>query len=138
MGGLRKYLGFDRRRHARTPAAVEVEFYIWDTINQKPRTGKVKGRLTDISPEGACLQTNHTLIEGHHILLDEDQEGKTPLIVDLPSATEGDPWTAKAQVLWYNRVETGRPFRFDVGLKFLDLSTAELERLKTLLSSLDT
>jgi hypothetical protein len=115
-----------------------VEFHVWDTVNQKPRTGNVRGRLTDISTEGACLQTNHTLIEGHHILLDDDQEGKTPLALTLTSPKEQDPWTIKAQVLWYNRVETERPFHFDVGIKFVDLSTLERENLRALLASLPT
>jgi hypothetical protein len=136
--GIRKYLGLERRRHSRHSAIVEVEFHVWDTVNQKPRTGHVRGRLTDISIEGACLQTNHTLIEGHHILLDDDQDGKTPLVLTLTSPTEQDPWTIKAQVLWYNRVETARPFHFDVGLKFVDLSTMEREHLRALLASLST
>ena len=136
--GIRKYLGLERRRHSRQPASVEVQFHVWDAVNQKERTGKVRGRLTDISPEGACLQTNHTLIEGHHILLDDDQEGKTPLILTFPSSTHQESWSIRAQVLWYNRVETSRPFHFDVGLKFVALSSTERENLHVFLNSLGT
>ncbi|MBT8407186.1 MAG: PilZ domain-containing protein, partial [Deltaproteobacteria bacterium] len=114
--GLKKYFGLDRRSHSRYPAAVDVEFKVWDTDKQEPRTGKVQGRLTDISSIGACLQTNHMLIEGYHLLLDNDPGGKTPLAVALPSASGEDSWTIKAQVLWYNKIEGERKFQFDVGL----------------------
>jgi hypothetical protein len=116
-------------------AAVDVEFHVWDAARQKPRTGKVPGRLTEISLEGACLQTNSILIDGHHILRDKDLEGETPLVLDLPPAGEGVSWSIKAQVIWYNRDETSRPFQFDVGLRFLDLSEPERENLKSLIKS---
>ena len=133
---LKKYLRLDRRRHSRYPTTVDVEFHIWDAINQQPRTGKIQGRLTDISPLGACLQTNQTMIEGHHILLDNDPEGKTPLVLSLPSPPETDDFAVKAQVQWYNKIENGRRYQFDVGLHFVDLSPAERQDLGTYLKSL--
>ena len=134
--GLRKYFGLDRRSHSRYPAAVDVEFQVWDADKQEPRTVKVQGRLTDISPIGACLQTNHMLIEGYHLLLDNDPGDKTPLAVSLPSASGEDSWTIKAQVLWYNKIEAERKFQFDVGLNFVDVSPSEKENLYALLKSL--
>ena len=134
--GLKKYLGLERRSHSRYPAAVDVEFQVWDSDKQEPRTGKVRGRLTDISPIGACLQTNQTLIEGYHLLLDNDPGGKTPLVVSLPSASQESQWTIKAQVLWYNKIESERRYQFDVGLNFVDLSSTERENLRALLNSL--
>ena len=133
--GLRKYLGLDRRSHNRYPVAVEVEFQIWDDVTQKPRTEKVRGRLTDISPIGSCLQTNHMLIEGYHLLLDNDPSGHTPLVLTLPSSSGEDQWDIKAQVLWYNKVEGERRYQFDVGLTFVDVSSSERENLNTLLRS---
>jgi hypothetical protein len=133
---LKKYLGLDRRRHSRYPVAVEVEFQVWDVVKQEPRTGKVPGRLSDISPVGACLQTNRTLIEGYHLLLDNDPQGKTPLVFSLPSSSEEEPWTIKAQVIWYNKIEAERPYQFDVGLKFVDFSPSDQRNLKNLLDSL--
>ena len=134
--GLKKYFGLDRRSHSRYPAAVDVEFQVWDVDKQGPRTKKVQGRLTDISPIGACLQTNHMLIEGYHLLLDNDPTGKTPLAIALPSASGEDPWTIKGQVLWYNKIEAERKFQFDVGLNFVDVTPSEKENLHALLRSL--
>ena len=134
--GLKKYLGLERRKHSRYSAAVDVEFQVWDSAEQKPRTDKIQGRLTDISPIGACLQTNHMLIQGHHLHLDNDPAGNTPLVLTVTSSGEEEPWTIKAQVLWYNKFESERKHSFDVGLSFVDVSQTEREKLLSLLRSL--
>ena len=134
--GIRKYFGLERRKHSRFSAAVDVEFQVWDSVEQKPRTDKVQGRLTDISPIGACLQTNQMLIQGHHLHLDNDPAGNTPLVLTLSSSGEGEPWTIKAQVLWYNKFESERKHQFDVGLSFVDVSQTEREKLTSLLREL--
>ena len=135
---LKKYLGLERRQLARHTAGVEVEFYVWDGAQKKPRTGKASGRLTEISLEGACLQTNSILVDGHHILRDNDLEGGTPLVVDLPPSAEGVPRSLKAQVIWYNRNVSNRPFQFDVGLKFIDIPESERQHLRDLMKSTST
>jgi c-di-GMP-binding flagellar brake protein YcgR len=127
-----KYLGLERRRFTRHSASVEVEFRVWDAVAKLPRTGKVRGRLTDISLNGACLQTNHTLIEGHHLFLDNDLEGNTPLVLSLPAEGEPTPWTLEAQVLWYNRSSLERKYQFDVGLQFAKLTPEQRQRLEAL------
>ena len=134
--GLKKYLGLERRKHSRYSAAVDVEFQVWDSAEQKPRTDKVQGRLTDISPIGACLQTNQMLIQGYHLHLDNDPAGNTPLVLTVSSSGEGEPWTIKAQVLWYNKFERERKYQFDVGLSFVDVSQTEREKLTSLLREL--
>ena len=133
--GLKKYLGLDRRQLPRHTAGVAVEFFVWDARQQKPRTEKLSGRLGEISYEGACLQTNNILIDGYHILRDNDPEGETPLVVDLPPSAEGVPFSIKARVIWYNRNAANRPFQFDVGLKFFGVSETERQRLKDLIKS---
>ena len=136
--GIRKYLGLERRRHLRYSAVVDVEFQVWDSVEEKPRTHKVQGRLTDISPIGACLQTNHMLIQGHHLHLDDDPAGNTPLVLTISSSGGGDPWTIKAQVLWYNKFERQRKYQFDVGLSFVNVSQTEKEKLISLIRSLSS
>ncbi|MEJ2428140.1 MAG: PilZ domain-containing protein [Deltaproteobacteria bacterium] len=92
--------------------------------------------LTDISPIGACLQTNQMLIQGHHLHLDNDPAGNTPLVLTISASGEGEPWTIKAQVLWYNKFERERKHQFDVGLSFVDVSQTEREKLTSLLREL--
>lgn len=133
--GLKKYLGLERRQLPRHTGGVDVEFYVWDAVQHKPRTGKISGRLTEISLEGACLQTNNIIIDGHHILRDNDLEGETPLVIEFPPSPEGVPRSLKAQVIWYNRTATNRPFQFDVGLKFHDISETERQHLRDLIKS---
>jgi hypothetical protein len=135
---LKKYLGLERRKLPRHTAGVPVEFFVWDAAQQKPRTGKLSGRLGEVSLEGACLQTNSILIDGFHILRDNDLEGETPLVVDLPPSAEGIPCSIKAQVMWYNRNALHSPFLFDVGLKFLDISETERQRLRDLIKAAST
>ena len=132
---IRKYLGLERRRFTRHSASVEVEFHVWDAVAEQPRTGKVRGRLGDISLNGACLQTNHTLIEGHHLLLDNDLEGNTPLVLSLPAEGEGTPWTLQAQVIWSNRGAAERKYQFDVGLQFVKLTAEQRQHLEALCKS---
>ncbi len=132
---MRKDSGPDRRRTTRNAASMDVEFHIWDTVEKKPLTRKVPGRLTNISSKGACLQTSHTLIDGHHLMRDDDVEGATPLVLDLPPGSDGAPFTLKAQILWYNRISPEGPFHFNVGLKFFELSPAERKQLETLIRS---
>ena len=136
--GLKKYLGLERRQLPRHTAGVAVEFFVWDAGQKKPRTGKLSGRLGEISLDGACLQTNNILIDGFHILRDNDLEGETPLVVDLPPSADGIPCSIKARVIWYNRNTLNRPFQFDVGLKFLDVSETERQRLRDMIKSAST
>jgi hypothetical protein len=136
--GIRKYLGLERRRFTRYTASIDVEFHIWDAVGQRPRTKKVPGRLTDISLQGARLQTNHTLIEGHHLFLDDDVAGNTPLILSLPEESEGKPRTLQARALWYNRSASARQYSFDVGLQFINLSPDQRQYLEAILTAATT
>jgi len=128
-------LGPNRRILARNAAAIDVEFHVWDAVEKKPLTRKVPGRLTNISPKGACLQTMQTMIDGYHLMLDDDIEGGTPLVLDLPPTLESASITLKAQVQWYDRVPGEDPFRFHVGLKFVDVSPPERKQLEDLIRS---
>jgi len=125
----------DRRSVSRDAAAIDVEFHVWDAVEKRPLTRKVKGRLTNISPRGACLQTSQPLIDGYHLMRDKDIDGGTPLILDLPASPEGVPFTIKAQVLWYNRIVPEGTFHFNLGLEFVEVSSAEQKQLENLIRS---
>ncbi len=132
---MRKDSSPDRRGLTRDVASMEVEFHVWNAAEKRPLTKKVPGRLTNVSSKGACLQTNQTLIDGYHLMLDDDIEGGTPLILDFPPSPDGTPLTVKAQVLWYNRGPAEEKFRFNVGLKFMDLFPPERKQLESLIKS---
>lgn len=129
-----KYLRLEHRFFPHPTVPIDVEFQILDEEGKKPRTHKVPGRLTDISLKGARLQIPSTLIEGYHLLRDNDLEGKTSLILDLPPSS-GNPVSLKAKVLWYNRVESQPKFPFDVGLKFIDVSETGRKQIEAILRS---
>jgi c-di-GMP-binding flagellar brake protein YcgR len=133
--GLKNFFGLERRQEPRHEVAVDVEFQVWDESTLKPLTRKCSGGLTNISLEGACLQTNHILIAGHHLMIHNDVEGKTPLILEVPFSAAGEaaPRRIKAQVVWYKKAGEERRFQFDVGLKFVGLSDEDQKNLQRFL-----
>ena len=132
---MKRDSGPDRHDHSSNAAFLDVEFHVWNAAEKRPLTRKVQGRLTNISPKGACLQINQTLIDGYHLMLNDDTGGCTPLVLDLPPSPEGAPFTIKAQILWYNRIPPGGAFHFNVGLKFIDLSPSDRKQLENLTRS---
>ena len=123
----------ERRSLARSAVSIDVQFHVYDSAEKKPLTRKVPGRLTNISAKGACLETSQTLIDGYHLMLHDDIDGGTPLLLDLPAGGDGSPFTLKAGVLWYNRIPGGTDFRFSVGIKFVDVSPEEKKQLENLI-----
>ncbi len=137
MMAFKKFLGLERREHPRCDIAVDVEFHVWDEVSRKPLTEKYAGGLTNVSLLGACLQTNHILIAGHHLMIHNDVEGKTPLFIYIPSAIPGESpsWKIKANVVWYKKAGEERKFLFDVGLEFIDVTEDDRKNLKALMQS---
>ena len=135
MKGLKRYIRRERRRDPRHPISMEVEFYVWDAAKGKARTGKARGCLTAVSMKGACLQTDHLQMEGHHLFLDDDPRGKTLLAVEMPSPAEEKPWVIQAKIISYDKVPTRRKHQFDVRLRFVNPSETDLKNLEMLIKS---
>ena len=135
MKGLKKYIRRERRRDPRHPVATDAEFYVWDTIIQKPRTGRAQGYLTDISMKGACLQTNHLQMKGHHLLLDNDPQGKTVLAIEMPSPSGEKPWVIQAKVISYDKFPDRPQYQFDVRIQFVNTSPGDLKNLDQLIKT---
>ena len=134
--GWRKYFALALCRQHRYPIAIDVEFYVWDGVVEKPLTGKAAGRLVDISIKEARLQTNTVRIGNHHLIINNNLEGKTPLILEFPLSPEGMPWALKSQILWYNRISVQGKFKFEFGVGFFYISTTQQERLESFLKSI--
>lgn len=136
MKALKKFFRQERRRYPRHPIYTEVDFYIWDTVSRRPRTDRVRGCLTAVSIKGACLQTNELLIEGHHLLLDNDPFGKAVLMIEVPSSSGAPAWKVQADVISYNKRTERRRYQFDVRLQFVNLSSIEMKNLEQWIRSL--
>lgn len=134
----RKYLGLERRQELRPPVAIDVEFYIWNEIAEKPVTGKAAGRIINISGKGACLKTDTVRIEGHHLVINNNLEGKTPLIIEFPLSPEGTTCSLKSQILWYNRNGDEDGFKFEYGIQFIDLSPTQQKCLQALITKISS
>jgi hypothetical protein len=135
MDKLRKILRLDRRRTPRYVTAIKTNFYVFDAVEGRPHTAKVPGRLSNISRKGACLQTDHVQIGNYHLLRDMERDGKTLLILDLPSSADGKTWSVQAKVLSYDRFVEKLQFQFDVRLQFVNLSEAAQQNLGALLKT---
>ncbi len=136
MASLKKFLGLEGSLHLQRTRTLDVTFYIWDEDSQKPLTGKASGILSRLNMKGASLQTGTIILGGHHLLLHNSQEGKTPLVLEMPPLPEAASWILKTQIVWYNRVSgAGSRFPFEVGLKFLYLSPEEEQNLRALIKS---
>lgn len=136
MKALKKFLRKERRHHPRHPIYTEVEFYIWDTVTRRPRPNRAKGCLTAVSVKGACLQTNELLIGGHHLLLDNDPEGKAVLMIENPSSSGEPAWKVQANVISYNKRPERRRYQFDVRLQFVNLSSEEMKNMEKWIRSI--
>lgn len=131
--GWRKYFALERRRQHRYPTGIDVQFYVRDRATKKPLTPKVTGRLVNISRKGTCLQTNTVRIGYHHLVVNNDLEGKTPLILEFPPSSEGIPWRLKSQILWYNKIGIEGEFKFKFGIGFVDIPSSEQKHLESLI-----
>ncbi len=128
----------DRRSLARNAGSIDVQFHVYDSAEKKPLTRKVPGRLINISTKGACLETSQTLIDGYHLMLHDDVDGGTPIILDMPAGGEEGPFALQARVLWYNRIPGETHFHFRVGIKFIEVSPVEKKQLETLIRTATT
>jgi hypothetical protein len=128
----------ERRSENRKAASIDVQFHVYDTAEKRPLTRKVPGLLVNLSAKGACLEIGQPMIDGYHLMRDDDAEGATPLILDLPASGDGSPFTLKAKVLWYNRIPGETQFRFRVGIKFIDVSPEEKKLLENLIRTATT
>jgi hypothetical protein len=136
MKALRKFLRQERRRYPRHSIYTEVEFYIYDTVNRSPLPDRARGCLTALSIKGACLQTNELLIGGHHLLLDNDPDGRAVLMIEIPSSSGGPALKVQANVISYNKRTEKRRYQFDVRLQFVNLSSAEIKNLEKWIRSI--
>lgn len=134
--GCRKYLALERRRQPRYPIAIDAEFYVGDKVTKNPLTAKVTGRLVDISGEGARLQTNAVRIGYHHLVISGGLEGKSAVILEFPTSSEGMPWILKTQILWYNTIGAEGEFKFEFGIVFVDISLNQKKCLESVIKSI--
>ena len=128
----------ERRSENRKTASIDVQFHVYGVAEKRPLTRKVPGVLVNLSVKGACLEIGQPMIDGYHLMLHDDIEGETPLILDLPASGDGSPFTLKARVLWYNRIAGGTQFHFRVGIKFIDVSPEEKKNLENLIRTATT
>ena len=83
--------------------------------------GEGEREVQDISMGGVRVFTDDQHQLGEHLELE----------LFLP---EGEGVTLDTQVVWVDALEPGAPARFEVGLRFVELSEADARRLEAVLS----
>lgn len=135
ISGWRKYFPLERSKQLRYPIAINVEFYIWDGVTNKPLTTKGTGRLVSISRKGARLHTNTVRIGSYHLVISSGLQEKTALMFEFLPSAEGVPWTIKSRILWYNRSSVEDGFKFEFGVEFCDISPTQQKCLESAIRS---
>lgn len=135
MKALKKYIARERRRYPRHPVCMDVDFFVWDTLTRRPRTGKAKGCLTAVSVKGACLQTGQLQMGNHHLFLDNDPGGRTVVMIEMPSASGEPPWKIQARVVSYDKRPERKQYPFDVRLQFFNPTPAEIKSIEQLIKT---
>ncbi len=113
-------LSFDKRKHPRIRVHVPVKYKV---INQseealallEQKKGPLAGNSLDVSPEGLCLVTDHTLAKGDILKIE----------VNLPG--EGQALRAFSEVMWSRTQEPGV---FSAGIFFMALREEDAEKIK--------
>ncbi len=132
--GWRKYFALERRGQFRAPLTIDINFYIWNEVAERPLTEKAVGRIINISNRGACLRTNTVRIENHHLVI-SNLGNKCPLMLEFPLFQGETSCTLKSQILWYKRISGEGEFKFECGIGFVDLSPTQQKYLHSLIKS---
>jgi len=135
MKALKKYIRGERRRYPRHAVSTDVDFFVWDTLTRRPRTGKVRACLTAVSVKGACLQTRQLQMGNHHLFLDNDPGGRTVVMIEIPSPSGEPPWKIQARVVSYDKRPERKQYPFDVRLQFVNPTPAEIKNIEQLIKS---
>jgi hypothetical protein len=114
MGGS----GHDRRNFPRVNAPV-----FWRPVGL-PLFGFGRRRTVDVSVGGARVYSDEPIAAG------------TPFALEL-GLPDGGTVTCRAEVVWAEELPAGAPARYDIGLKFTEISTEALVRLQAVLVATD-
>jgi c-di-GMP-binding flagellar brake protein YcgR len=112
---------FERRRYPRFSVALPVEYWQIDKSKSRP------GQTINISAGGSLLRLSEPLEIGQVV-------GLTLFITSGPDfdTIEG---VAQVEVVWQD-TPVGKDGTFRVGVKFVDISPEDMDKLETLLDTL--
>ena len=112
---------FERRRHPRFSVDLPVEYWQIDKSRSRP------GRAIDVSEGGVLLRLPESLAVGQNLGL--------ILFIDSGPDLDAVEAFAQVQVVWED-LGLGKQGNYQVGVKFIDISSKEMDKLKSFLNTL--
>jgi c-di-GMP-binding flagellar brake protein YcgR len=112
---------FERRRHARFSVDLPVEYWQIDKSKSRP------ARTIDISEGGVLLCLSESLDVGQNLGL--------ILFIDSGHDLDAVEALAQVEVIWKD-IHPGKHGDYQVGVKFMDISSEDMDKLKRFLNTL--
>ncbi len=132
---MKAWKGVERRKFLRLESPVPVWFNLFHVLGRRETTRKLGGMISNVSPEGICLETNVVLVDGSHVFSEAmtDEKG-LKLEINLPG--ESEEITAVGKVIWYDLSTSGSPYRFRAGVYLTEMDGNSKETWSRFLTGL--
>jgi hypothetical protein len=132
---MKAWKGVERRKFLRLESPVPVWFNLFHVLGRRETTRRLGGMISNVSPEGICLETNVVLVDGSHVFSEAmtDEKG-LKLEINLPGESEGI--TAVGKVIWYDLSTSGSPYQFRAGVYLTEMDGNSKETWSRFLTGL--
>ncbi len=132
---MKAWKGVERRKFLRLESPVPVWFNLFHVLGRRETTRRLGGMISNVSPEGICLETNVVLVDGSHVFSEAmtDEKG-LKLEINLPG--ESEEITAVGKVIWYDLSTSGSPYRFRAGVYLTEMDGNSKETWSRFLTGL--
>jgi hypothetical protein len=117
---MKGWKGVERRKFLRLKSPLHAWFNLYHVLGRRETSRRLGGMISNVSPEGICLETNVVLVDGSHVFSEAmAEEKRLKLEIDLPA--ESGRITAKGKVIWYDLSSSGSPYRFRAGVYLAEM-----------------
>jgi len=117
---MKGWKGVERRKFLRLESPLAAWFNLFHVLGRREASRRLGGMVTNVSPEGVCLETNVVLADGSHVFSEAmADEKRLKLEITLPGESEGI--TAVGKVVWYDLSSSDSPYRFRAGIYLTEM-----------------
>ena len=124
----------ERRRLQRQPVELRARFRIVQEGARTQYSEPVEAKITNLTMDGAALETPCVEADGLHISYNEDPARRNEVYLQCELPT-GESLRAVGQTIWYERVTPGAPSSYLVALKFRQIPESNRKALRDYLES---
>ena len=125
------YKEIEKRVYSRVETNLDTKYIIVDkNVEGTISSGKIHGKISNISISGACLVTNVIHADGHHISSSASGLGKNRLKIEIELLHDLKAITPLGEVLWYNLSPEEDEYLYNVGIAFVEMSKQDKDNLK--------